>query len=77
MFKSILKHVTTRTRVSNVNTRVHAFYMRVAYIDSRVQYATCLNRQSRVLREGQKAKNSQKNLNFYMELLNQITCFAR
>ena len=66
-----------RTRVDGVKTRVHAFCTRVAYIDNCVQYATCLNRQSRVLREGQKAKNSQKNMNFYMELLNQINCFAR
>ena len=63
--------------VDSVKTRVHAFCTRVAYIDSSVQYMTCLTRQSRVLREGYKAKNSQIFLNFYMELLNQITCFAR
>ena len=49
----------------------------VSFRDSRVQYATCITRQSHVLREGEKANYSQKNLKFYMKLMNQITCFSR
>ena len=77
VFYIILNYVKVHSRVAKHNSREYAFHSRVVEQESHEWIATCLSRQSRMLRYREKFKIYAKILIFYDEILNQIMCICQ